>query len=85
LAACAAIFAVNTNTNSSLMQAEHAAVHPIVDYSSIRGLDATSSFLPSNSEIADVEEKQESAFLTRLEKGGADCDSCANKGSGRYH
>jgi hypothetical protein len=52
LAECAAIFAVNTVANSSLVKAEQAAVHPIVDYSSIRGLDAESSFLPIPTDLS---------------------------------
>jgi hypothetical protein len=52
LAECAAIFAVNTVTNSSLVKAEQAAVHPIVDYSSIRGLDAESPFLPLPTDLS---------------------------------
>ena len=69
LAACAAIFAVNTNTNNSLMQAEQAAVHPIVDYSSIRGLDAKSSFLPSNSEVATSKRSKKVRFSLDSKRG----------------
>ena len=69
LAECAAIFAVNTNANSSLMQAEHAAVHPIVDYSSVRGLDATSSFLPSTTGISKSKRSKKVRFSLDSKRG----------------
>jgi hypothetical protein len=69
LAECAAIFAVNTVANSSLVKAEQAALRPIVDYSSVRGLDAGSSFLPLPTDLSKSKSTKKLRFSLDTKRG----------------
>jgi hypothetical protein len=64
-----AVFAVRKVGNSSLVKAEQAAVRPIVDYSSIRGLETESPFLPAPQQLSASKKTKKVHFSIDTKRG----------------